>query len=115
VPQTNLDNSFNLRTKLGVTPQYLIDDVPLSSGIPVIVEVSANFNITVDDNYVSSTGTNTLTLPLLANAVRPVTINSISGTITVDGNGSSITGSATITTGVARKYLPVAAGWVEIT
>ena len=84
-------------------------------GDPTIVEISASYDILVGDDIILSTGTHTVKMPLLANAVRDVVIKSVSGTITIDGNGSSVEGGLTITTTQARRFAPETTGWKEIT
>lgn len=84
------------------------------TGEPVIVEVSGNYQITVNDDYIASTGANTLTFPLLANAVRPFTAVSVSGTGTLDGNGETVPNGTVLTAGISRTFLPVTGAWLEI-
>jgi hypothetical protein len=89
----------NLRRALSYTPVTITDD----------------YQIRITDTDIFSTGDNTATLPLLANAIHDVVLKSRSGTITVDGNGSSINGATTVTTDQARRYSPTATGWEEVT
>lgn len=83
-------------------------------GVPVIVEVSGDYNIAVGDDFVASTGANTLTFPLLANAVRSFTVVSVSGTDTLDGNGETVPNGTSLAAGVSRTFLPVTGAWLEV-
>lgn len=113
---TKLHGSFDiLTTERGTTPQYLIDGIPIDvSGADTIIEVSANYQATINDDIIVCTGTFTVTLPLLANTFKKVIIKSTTGTITVDGNGSPVETPTSLTPNQANEFTPVSTGWVQV-
>jgi hypothetical protein len=78
-----------------------------------IVEVSGDYTVIANDDYIVSSGDNIITL--LALALAPITVKSVSGTATLDGNGNSIENGPSVTESQARKLLLVSSGYVEVT
>lgn len=105
---------FTQLTKLNIIDTLLVDGKPLDPTAEDIIEVSANYQVLVTDDIIVATGTLTVTLPLLSNADKKVAIKSISGTVTVDGNGSTVEAPVSLTAGQANTYVPVSTGWVQI-
>lgn len=86
---------------------------------PVIVEVSGDYTITTDDDFVSVVGPAAVTLPLAAVAFKAVSIKSRfgGGTLTLTATGTdTIDGAGTqpIVINAALTIFPVSAGWVII-
>jgi len=105
-PGTNLKITFaNFKTVLGI-----------GNGLntPNIVETGLDYDVLVTDDYIIGSGTITVKFPLRANATKPFYVkNDGVGTITLDGNGSTVPGASTISTTVARLFVPKSGGWAE--
>ena len=92
----------------------LLSLIELNDG-ETIVETAVNYDAQPQDDYVSGAGTITLKFPLLTAAIKGITFkNNGVGTITLDGNGSSVENGTVLSTTVARKFIPVAGGWIEV-
>ena len=86
-----------------------------TGGIRDITEVTSTYSTNANDAAVIATGTFTITLHTLASASQEIVIKTVSGSITVDGNGSeTIEGISTllITTGQSFTLIPTSIGWV---
>lgn len=80
-----------------------------------IVRVSTDYEIQVSDDYVISDGSNTLTLPLFAEAVKAVfLVNEGVTNDTVDGNGSTVPGGTSLTPTQSRGFIPGTSEWLEV-
>ncbi len=84
--------------------------------LETIVEVAGNYQVLVADDFVVGTGLITITFPLLADSIKSFVVknNGVSN-ITLNGGGESIEGGLTVTPGQARRFIPVIAGWIEVT
>ncbi len=113
---TNWKGSHNIKTTDdGEDPQYCINGIPLNvTGSDNIIEVNSNYLADITDDIIICTGSFTVTLPLLANAIKVVIIKSVSGTITVDGNGSTVEEPTALTTGQANEFTPTSAQWRQV-
>ena len=80
----------------------------------VVVEISANYDVTTLDDVIVFTGSPTITL--LAEPTKPIIIkNDGVGTGTIDGNGAAIEAPSTISASVARRLIKTSIGWRDIT
>lgn len=78
------------------------------------INITADYQVLVTDQYITSDGGNTITLPLLANAVQPVFIsNTGTSDDTVDGNGETVPGGTVISMGQVRGFIPTPTAWTE--
>lgn len=118
---TNWKGSHNIvDTDDGETPTYCINGIPLNvTGSDTVVEVSSNYTVTDQDDIVVGTGTFTITLLPLANAIKMLTLKSVlgGGTITIDADGAeTIEGSSTfaLTAGTSITLSRSASGWLII-
>ena len=80
------------------------------SGGQDIVAVTTTYQVQVDDDIVSATGTFTVTLVPIATAVKEVTIVAISGTITLAAD-ATIQTPTTLTTGTSVTVYPASGQW----
>lgn len=103
---------------LNVLDELRVNGVPVNPTTDplVIVETGVNYTALISDDVVVGSNAITLTFPPLANSEKAIVFkNNGVASITLDGNGSSFEGSATLLSTVARKFIPLAAGWGEIT
>lgn len=86
----------------------------IPGGVGNIVEVSTDYTTQTQDAIVIGTGTLTITLVPLASADREITIKTLTGGLTLTGNGSElIEGSATqiLASGQSLTIVPGSTGW----
>jgi hypothetical protein len=80
--------------------------------------VSTAYSLTKNDDYVSVTGTTTVTLPQAMNGQEFVIINSGTGTVTVNSfTGDTICGSTSVLLTVqwmALQFKAVSGGWIIV-
>ena len=75
-----------------------------------IVETNVAYQVLASDKIINCSGTFNVTLPNIADAVRPVTITSVAGTITIVGD-ASIQSPDFATTGTGITVYPARGSW----
>ena len=89
--------------------------LPGGSSTTSIVRVSTDYQVLITDEYVITDGGNTITLPLFANAERPVfIINEGVTNDTIDGNGETVPNGTTLTPSQVRGFIPGTSDWREL-
>lgn len=89
-----------------------------SGGLPLslsLVKISDDYQVLTSDQYIVSSGGNTITFPLFTNATQPFFIvNEGVSTDTLNGNGSTVPNSTSLTSGQSRGFIPGASDWAEL-
>lgn len=83
--------------------------ITLPSGI---VETNIAYQVVPADDIISCLGTFTVTLPPILTAIKPVTITSVTGTITLAGD-ATIQTPISITTGSSVTVYPARGQWFQ--
>jgi len=101
---TNFPNGLNAGACLEAAPGAIIT---LPSGI---VETNIAYQVVPADDIISCLGTFTVTLPPILTAIKPVTITSVTGTITLAGD-ATIQTPTSVTTGSSVTVYPARGQW----
>lgn len=76
----------------------------------VVVEADSNYQALIGDDAINCDGTFTVTLPLIADAVKPIIISSTTGSITL-ASDATIQGGATVNNGTSVELYPSRGQW----
>lgn len=105
------DKAFTQLTNLNILDELRIQGVLVQpAGGQDIVEVSTTYQVIIDDDIIAATGTFTVTLVDIGDAIKEITISSFSGTITLAGDATIQTPNS-LTTGTSVTLYPAGGEW----
>lgn len=104
---TNFPNGINVGTCLKAATDVVVE---LPSGI---VETDIAYQILIADDIINCLGTFNVTLPAIDDAIKPISISSTSGTITLVGD-ATIQTPTTVTTNSTVTVYPARGEWVHL-
>lgn len=104
---TNYPNGIDVGACLSAATGAIIT---LPSGI---VETDIAYQVLPADDIISCLGTFTVTLPPILTAIKPVTITSVTGVITLSGD-ATIQSPTSVTTGSSVTVYPARGQWFQL-